>query len=319
MQTVGEWWMWLFFGVFVLVAIAVDLWVMRLQGPHKVTAREAGWWSLIWFSLAFVFSALLWVYLRHRFGLETANVKTGEFITGYLIEKSLSVDNIFVFLMIFNYFAVPVAYQKRILIIGIIGAIALRVVMILIGGLLIQKFHWILYFFGLFLVVTGGKMLLFANQEPDLEKNPVLRWIRSHCNISHEFRGERFSYVEDGRRWFTPLFVVAVMIGVTDVIFAVDSIPAIFAITEDPFIVLTANIFAILGLRALYFLVADLADRFHYLAYGLAIILIFVGGKMLLADFYKVPVHWSLMTVLGLLLGSILISWLRPPKPNTDF
>jgi tellurite resistance protein TerC len=311
-QTIGEWWMWLSFALFVVAAVVVDLVVMRAQGAHKVSVREAGLWSFIWFTLSFIFCGLLWWYLERTAGHEVATLKTSEFLTGYLIEKSLSVDNVFVFFMIFNYFAVPSEYQKRILILGVIGAIVLRAIMILLGGLLIQKFHWILYFFGAFLAITGIKMLLFADEKPDLEKNPILRWIRGHLKISHSFRGELLTYKDNGVRWYTPLFIVVIMIGVTDIIFAVDSIPAIFAITEDPFIVLTANLFAILGLRALYFLLADMADRFHYLAYGLALVLIFVGAKMLFADLYKVPVAWSLATVVLVLLASVLLSWLRP-------
>ena len=198
-----------------------------------------------------------------------ANEKAAEYLTGYLIEKSLSVDNIFVFLMLFTYFAVPPERQRKVLVLGVLGAVVLRVVMILIGAWLIARFHWILYAFGLFLLVTGIKMIVFADEKPDLERNPVLRWMRGHLAITPEFHGDRYWIEREGRRWFTPLFVVLVLIGVTDIVFAVDSIPAIFAITDDPFIVMTSNIFAVLGLRALYFVLADLAERFHLLAYGL--------------------------------------------------
>jgi tellurite resistance protein TerC len=246
MQTIGEWWMWAGFGVFVVVAVLVDLLLMRQQGPHKVSVKEASIWTLIWIALALIFAGLLWWYLKGAVGIEAANVRVSEFLTGYLIEKSLSVDNIFVFLMLFTYFAVPVEYQKRVIILGIVGAIVLRAIMILLGGLLIAKFHWILYFFGLFLLVTGVKMLWFADATPDLEKNPVLRWMRGHLAISRDFRGEQFSFMEAGKRWFTPLFVVVILVAVTDIIFAVDSIPAIYAVTDDPFVVMTANIFAFL-------------------------------------------------------------------------
>ena len=313
MHTIGEWWMWAGFGVFVILAVLVDLLMMRQQGPHKVSVKEASVWTLIWVALALVFAALLWWYLKGAAGPEVANTRVSEFLTGYLIEKSLSVDNIFVFLMLFTYFAVPVEFQKRVIILGIVGAIVLRAIMILLGGLLIAKFHWILYFFGLFLLITGVKMLWFADETPDLEKNPVLRWMRKHLAISRDFRGEQFSFTEAGKRWFTPLFVVVILVAVTDIIFAVDSIPAIYAVTEDPFIVMTANIFAILGLRALYFLLADMKERFHLLTYGLALVLVFVGTKMLLVDVIKVNSLVSLGVVLSILVTSIVISLLWPP------
>jgi len=315
MESIGSWWMWTGFGVFVVVAVAIDLLVMKNQGAHRVSVREALNWSVLWIALSLAFCGLLWWYLDANVDREMANLKATEFLTGYLIEKSLSVDNVFVFLMIFSYFAVPAEYQKRALIIGVIGAIILRAIMILIGAWLIAKFHWILYLFGLFLLVTGIKMLIFADKKPDLEKNPILKWMRGHMAITKEFHGERFTFMKDGVRWYTPLFIVLVLIAVTDVVFAVDSIPAIFAITKDPFIVMTANIFAILGLRALYFLLADMADRFHLLSYGLAFVLIFVGTKMLIADFYKVPVFWALGVVGVILTVSVILS-LATAKPG---
>ena len=308
METIGTWWMWSGFGVFVLIAIAVDLLVMEKQGAHRVTAKEAVVWSLIWFSLAFVFMVGLWWYLDGSAGRETANTVSMQFLTGYLVEKSLSVDNIFVFLMIFSYFAVPVEYQKRALIIGIVGAIVLRAVLILAGAWLLATFHWVLYVFGAFLVLTGIKMWLAAGQEPDIGKNPVLKFLRSRMNITTTFDGEKLSTMINGVKHYTPLFVVLILIGTTDVIFAVDSIPAIFAITEDPFIVLTANIFAILGLRALYFLLADLADRFHLLAYGLALVLVFIGCKMLLLDVYKINIGVALAVTAGIIATSMIAS-----------
>jgi len=318
METIGEWWMWAGFAVFVLIAVAVDLLMLRQQGPHKVSVREALGWSALWVALALVFCGVLWGYLDASAGRELANLKATEFLTGYLIEKSLSVDNIFVFLMIFTFFAVPAEQQKRVIVIGVIGAIVLRAIMILLGGLLIAKFHWILYLFGLFLVATGIKMLIFADHAPDLETNPVLRWMRGHLRMTREFDSDHFTVMRDGQRWFTPLFAVVVLVAVTDIIFAVDSIPAIYAITEDPFIVLTANIFAILGLRALYFLLADMKDRFHLLTHGLALVLLFVGGKMLLAHWIKIPALVSLGVVVAILAGSILASLLRPPPPRAS-
>ncbi|GAB2545781.1 hypothetical protein GCM10027032_35380 [Simplicispira piscis] len=316
--------MWVGFAVFVVVAIAVDLLVMEKQGSHKVTMKEAALWSVLWFSLSFVFVGLLWWYLNGSQGREVANTVSMQFITGYLVEKSLSIDNIFVFLMIFSYFAVPEQYQKRALIIGIIGAIVLRAILILAGAWLLATFHWLLYVFGAFLVITGVKMWIAAGQEPDIADNPVLKFLKKHIKISDRFDGEKLTTVVNGVKLYTPLFVVLVMLGATDVIFAVDSIPAIFAITSDPFIVLTANIFAILGLRALYFLLADMASRFHLLAYGLALVLVFIGGKMLLVDFYKIPIGVALMVTAGLIIASVVASVVSsrsghstPSRPQT--
>lgn len=320
MESIGTWWMWAAFAAFVVVAIVVDLVMLGAKGSAKVAFKEALNWSIVWVVLSFVFNGLLWWYLDGTHGREVANEKSMEFFTGYLIEKSLAVDNIFVFLMLFTFFGVPAEYQRRVLVLGIIGAIVLRAVMILIGAWLIAQFHWILYLFGLFLLVTGVKMLMMAEVESDLERNPVVRWLRRHMRITSEFHGERFIVYKDGVRWFTPLFVVMIMIGITDVIFAVDSIPAIFAITLDPFIVLTSNVFAILGLRAMYFMLADLADRFHLLKYGLAFILIFIGIKMLLLDIYKIPVGFALSVVGIVLVVSMLASLYvtRRSKPGSD-
>ena len=300
--------MWAGFAVFVVVAIAIDLLVMERQGAHKVTIKEAVHWSLLWFGLAFVFVALLWWYLDSSQGRTVANTVSMQFITGYLVEKSLSIDNIFVFLMLFSYFAVPPQYQKRALIVGIIGAIILRTLLILVGAWLLATFHWLLYVFGAFLVLTGAKMWFAAGKEPDISTNPVLGLLKKRIRITDRFDGEKLSTMVDGVKHYTPLFVVLVLIGTTDVIFAVDSIPAIFAITSDPFIVLTANIFAILGLRALYFLLADLANRFHLLAYGLALVLVFIGAKMLMIDFYKIPIGYALLVTASLIAGSIILS-----------
>ena len=235
-------------------------------------------------------------------------------MTGYLIEKSLAVDNIFVFLMIFTYFAVPSAFQKRVLMIGIVGAIVLRSVMILAGSWLLAEFHWILYVFGVFLVLTGIKMWWAAGKEPDLNNNPALKLLRKVLPVSKNFDGEKFMTVENGQRIATPLFMVICLIAITDVIFAVDSIPAIFAITSDPFIVLTSNVMAILGLRAMYFLAA-VADKFHLLSYGLAVILVFIGVKMCLIDIYKIPVSVSLAVVVGI-LGLTMFFSMKTAKPQ---
>ena len=325
MESVGTWYWYTGFAIFVVVAIAIDLLMLESKGAKKVAFKEALNWSLLWIALSFIFNALLWWYLDDKLGREIANTKAAEFFTGYLIEKSLAVDNIFVFLMLFTFFGVQPQYQRRVLILGVILAIVLRAIMILIGAWLIAKFHWILYVFGAILLITGVKMLLMAEAEPDVDKNPILRFMRRHFSITNEYHGEKFSIVRDGKRWLTPLFVIMVMIGITDVIFAVDSIPAIFAITLDPFIVLTSNVFAILGLRAMYFMLADLADRFHLLKYGLAFILVFIGIKMLLLDIYKIPIGFALSAV-GIVLvisvvGSLWVTRLgaaRPKPPGVD-
>jgi len=307
--------MWVIFTLFVVLALIVDLLVLKANGPHKVSTREALLWSLAWIGLAVVFNLGLWWYLKDT-GNPDANRIGLEFMTGYLVEKALAVDNIFVFLMIFNYFAVPAPSQQRVLIYGVLGAIVLRAIMIFIGAALIQQFHWILYFFGLFLLATGAKMLWAAGQEPDLEKNPILRWITNHLPLTRHYSGEAFVVQEDGLKKYTPLFVVMVMVAFTDVIFAVDSIPAIFAITTDPFIVLTSNVFAVLGLRALYFLLAGMAEKFHLLAYGLALVLMFIGIKMLIVDFYKIPVGISLGVVAALIASAMAFSLIIKPKEN---
>ena len=308
METIGTWWMWSAFAIFVVIAIIVDLWAMQKQGAHQVTFKEALNWSILWVSLSFVFVALLWWYLDTHQGRAVANTVAMQFMTGYLVEKSLSVDNIFVFLMIFSYFSIPAEHQKRALIIGIIGAIILRAILILMGAWLLESFHWLLYVFGAFLIVTGIKMWISADKKPDIADNPVLKFLKHHLPISKQLDGEKLTTQINGTKFYTPLFVVLVMIGVTDIIFAVDSIPAIFAITEDPFIVLTANVFAILGLRALYFLLADLANRFHLLAYGLALVLVFIGTKMLVIDFYKIPIGVALLITAGSIFASLYTS-----------
>lgn len=317
METIGSWWMWTGFAVFVVIACAVDLLVLQKKGSERVSIGQALRWSALWVALALVFNGLLWWYVDGEAGREIANAKAAEFFTGYLIEKSLAVDNIFVFLMLFTYFAVPAQLQKRVLILGVIGAIVLRAVMILIGAWLIKEFHWVLYLFGAFLLATGIKMLIFADAGSDLEKNPLLKWMRGHMNLTPDFDGEKFWVTRQGVRFYTPLFVVMILIGITDVVFAVDSIPAIFAITEDPFIVMTSNIFAILGLRAMYFLLADLKDRFHLLTYGLGFILVFVGAKMLVVDWIKIPVGISL-GVVGAILAISMVASLMTTRPAKD-
>jgi tellurite resistance protein TerC len=321
MTTTGTPLMWTLFAAFVLAALVVDFFAMEKQGAHRVSMREATVWSLVWVAVSFVFVGWMWWHLGGLEGSAVADTKALEFITGYLVEKALAVDNIFVFLMVFTYFAVPAEYQKRVLMIGILGALVLRAVMILLGAWLIAQFHWILYLFGAFLVFTGIKMWIATGQEPDLEANPALKWIRGHIKIAPGYDGEKFFTVHQGVRMATPLFVVILLIGIVDIIFAVDSIPAIFAITMGPFIVLTSNVFAILGLRAMYFLLAGMHERFHLLSYGLAIVLVFIGTKMLLLDVYKIPVSWSLAVTVAVLAVTMLLSLRIPPrgKPQSSY
>jgi tellurite resistance protein TerC len=316
METVVPVWLWFVFVAIVLAALFVDFVVLRKQGAHEVGVREALNWSVLWVALSLAFNGLLWWAVKDTTGSTAiATEKSLEFLTGYLIEKSLAVDNIFVFLMIFTYFAVPPAYQKRVLMIGIIGAIVLRTVMILIGAWLLEQFHWVLYLFGAFLVLTGVKMWWAAGKESSLDDNPALKLLRKVLPVSKQFDGEKFWTVENGKKIATPLMMVIALVALTDVIFAVDSIPAIFAITKDPFIVLTSNVFAILGLRAMFFLLQAAASRFHLLNYGLAVILVFIGTKMMLIDVFKIPVAVSLGVVLGIL--AITMIWSAKTAPNT--
>ena len=312
METIGTWWMWAGFFVTVLIMLAIDLFVVGGGKEHRVSFKEAATWSGIWVSVSLLFAGLLWWYLDGTLGRELANEKTLQYITGYLIEKSLAVDNVFVWLSLFSFFAIPLEMQKRVLILGVLGAIVMRTVMIFAGVWLINQFHWLLYVFGAFLLITGVKMWLFAEQKPDLTNNPVINWIKRHIKVTSELHGERFFVMkEEAGKWVryaTPLLLVLVLVELTDLIFAVDSIPAIFAITTDPFIVLTSNIFAILGLRAMYFLLADMADRFSLLKYGLAIVLMFIGVKMMLIDLIKVPVVLSLGVVAAIITVSIVLS-----------
>ena len=314
MDTIAPAWLWIFFVASVLVALFIDFVVLKKQGAHSVSVKEAANWSILWVMLSLAFNGLFWWAIYREHGSELATTKSMEFLTGYLIEKSLAVDNIFVFLMIFTYFAVPAEFQKRVLMIGIIGAIVLRTVMILVGAWLISQFHWVLYLFGAFLFLTGVKMWWAAGKEPDLESNPALKLLRRWIPVSKNFDGEKFFTVENGKRIATPLLLVIALVALTDVIFAVDSIPAIFAITDDPFIVLTSNIFAILGLRAMYFLLAAVAAKFHLLSYGLAVVLVFIGTKMMLIDVIKIPVAISLGVVVLILAVTMVWSLRTAPK-----
>jgi tellurite resistance protein TerC len=299
-------WLWIGFNAFVLVMLALDLGVFHRKA-HVVSFRESLAWTAVWVVLALLFNAGIW----HYSGAD----KALKFFTGYVIEKSLSVDNVFVFALLFSYFAVPPVYQHKVLFWGILGALAMRAVMIAAGAALLTKFTWVLYLFGAFLILTGVKMVLKREEELHPERNPIERWFKKLMPVTAEYRGEKFFVREAGRRHATPLFIVLLLVEVSDLVFAVDSIPAIFAVTTDPFIVYTSNVFAILGLRSLYFALAGIMDKFHYLKLGLGVVLSFVGVKMLLSHTaYKLDTLVSLGFILGILAASILASLLRPRR-----
>ena len=299
-------WLWIGFNVFVLLMLALDLGVFHRKA-HVVSFREAIAWTVAWVTLAMLFNMGVWYYAGAQ--------KALEFTTGYVIEYSLSVDNIFVFAMLFSYFAVPPVYQHRVLFWGILGALVLRALMIVAGTVLITKFAWIIYIFGAFLILTGIKMIVKREEEIHPERNPVVRWFKKLMPVTSDYRGDKFFVRENGIRMATPLFVVLLLVEISDVIFAVDSIPAIFAVTKDPFIVYTSNVFAILGLRSLYFALAGVLDKFHYLKIGLGVVLTFVGVKMLLGHTaYKIDTLVSLGVIVSVLATSIIVSLLRPNK-----
>ncbi len=314
LQTVGEPWMLGVFFIVVLIMICVDMFMLGRKGDSKVSTKEALIWSAIWITIAMLFNLWLYIYLGSKYGEEVATQKSLEFLTGYVLEKSLAVDNLFVFVMLFAYFKVPDIYQKRVLVYGIFGALILRSIMIVVGATLVSEFHWILYIFGAFLLFSGIKMFKAGEDSGDIENNFIIKFLRRNFKITDNYHGEKFFVKIDGKTWITPLFVVLIFIEFTDLIFAVDSIPAIFAVTTDPFIVYTSNIFAILGLRALYFILVDMADRFELLKYGLAIILMFIGVKLLIMEFFKIPILLSLGFVIGVLAISIIASIKKTSK-----
>ena len=304
LESVGTPVLWIGFTAFVVAILVLDLSVFH-RGAHEVRIREALIWTGVWIGMALLFNLGVYLWFGAQTGLE--------FFTGYLIEKALSVDNIFVFLLIFTYFRVPGALQHRVLFWGILAALVMRATFILLGAALLNRFHWVIYIFGAFLVFTGIKLLLQGESEVHPERNPMLRLFARLVPSVPDYRGAQFWVVEAGRRYATPLLAVLLVVETTDLVFAVDSIPAIFAVTHDPFIVYTSNICAILGLRALFFVLAGTMEKFHYLKVGLGLALAFVGAKMLLVDIYKVPIGMSLGVIATLLAGSIIASMLWPP------
>ncbi|UYA58889.1 TerC family protein [Pectobacterium colocasium] len=308
MHTIGTPWLWGSFAAIVIVMLAIDLLYQGRKGSTVMTFKQAAVWSIIWVTLSLLFNAGFWWYLDGTMGREVANAQSLAFLTGYLIEKALAVDNVFVWLMLFSYFAVPPQYQRRVLIYGVLGAIVLRTLMVFGGSWLVTQFQWLLYVFGAFLLFTGLKMALAKEDDGAIGDKPLVRWLRSRLRMTDSIENEKFFVRRNGILYATPLFMVLIMVEISDVIFAVDSIPAIFAVTTDPFIVLTSNLFAILGLRAMYFLLAGVAERFSLLKYGLAVILIFIGTKMMLIDIFHIPVAISLGVVASILIITMLIN-----------
>ncbi|ENX11255.1 hypothetical protein F895_03777 [Acinetobacter sp. CIP 64.2] len=295
METIGNLWLYVAFFAIVTIMLLVDFLGFKQKQNQDVPIRQAAYWSIAWVTVAMIFGGGLWLYLQQTVGATIANQKTMEYFAGYLLEKSLAIDNVFVWLMIFAAFAIPPAFQRKILLYGVLGAIILRTIFIFIGAWFVQEFSWVLYIFGAFLVYTGFKFLKGQDEEEtNIEDIKLLKWLRKHMRITPQLAGNKFFVRQNGMLWATPLFLVLILVEASDVIFAVDSIPAIFAVTSDPFIVLTANLMAILGLRAMFFLLAGAASKMHYLPYGLGIILLFIGAKMLLLDVFHMPIWISL-------------------------
>ena len=311
----GTIWLWIGFNLFVLLMLALDLGVFHRKS-HVISIKEATIWSVVWITLALVFNLGLYLFWDQISPTSryTNNEAALAFFTGYLIEKSLSVDNIFVFVLIFTFFAVPAAYQHRVLFWGIIGALIMRGTLIAVGATLLKEFHWIIYVFGAFLIFTGIRMALHRNEEMHPERNPLIKLIRRIMPVTDHYEGDKFFIRRAGKLIATPLFLVLLLVESTDLIFAVDSIPAIFAVTEDPFIVYTSNVFAILGLRSLYFLLAGVVDKFYYLKLGLSAVLVFVGTKMVMVDLYKIPVGVSLGVIASILAISVIASLWRAQR-----
>ncbi|HEY0458674.1 MAG TPA: TerC family protein [Pyrinomonadaceae bacterium] len=309
------WWFYGGFLIFVLFMLALDLGVFNRKA-HVVTFKEATIWSIVWVALALAFNFIFYQYASAKYGAEIGWQSALEFLTGYVLEYSLSIDNIFVFVLVFSYFGIPAKYKHRVLFYGILGALIFRAVFIVLGSALMQ-FNWIIYIFGGFLIITGIKMFFTSNEEIEPEKNFLIRIFKRLMPVTHEIDGKSFFIMKDGIRHATPLLIALLFLEATDIIFAVDSVPAIFAVTDEPLIVFTSNIFAILGLRSMYFMLAGVINKFHLLKYGLAVVLVFVGLKMVwLNPLYggHFPISWSLLIILGTILLSILASLVFPPK-----
>ena len=317
METIGTLWLYLVFFAIVAVMLVIDFVGFKHQHGQEVKVRTAAYWSIAWVSVATLFGGGLWLYLEQTAGAAIANTKVMEYFAGYLLEKSLAIDNVFVWLMIFAAFAIPPALQRKLLLYGVLGAIVLRTIFIFIGAWFVQEFSWILYLFGAFLVYTGFKFLRGQHEEDsNIEDMAILKWLRKHMRITPQLQGDKFFVRQNGLLWATPLFLVLILVEASDVIFAVDSIPAIFAVTTDPFIVLTANLMAILGLRAMFFLLSGAASKMHYLPYGLGIILVFIGFKMLMLDVFHMPIWISLSFIVIVLTVTAILSIRHSKKHN---
>ena len=307
MESIGNPGLYLAFFAMVAVMLIIDFLGFKNKEDQPVKIRSAAYWSIAWVSVSILFAGALWLYLQQTAGVALANQKTMEYFAGYLLVKSLAIDNVFVWLMIFAAFAIPPALQRKILLYGVLGAIVLRTLFIFIGAWFVQEFSWVLYIFGAFLVYTGFKFLRGHEDNPNIEDMAILQWLRKHMRITPQLDGHKFFVRQNGVLWATPLFLVLILVEGSDVIFAVDSIPAIFAVTSDPFIVLTANLMAILGLRAMFFLLAGAASKMHYLPYGLGIILLFIGFKMLMLDVFHMPI-WISLSFIVIVLA--ITAWL---------
>jgi len=317
METIGTLWLYLVFFAIVAVMLVIDFVGFKHQHGQEVKVRTAAYWSIAWVSVATLFGGGLWLYLEQTAGAAIANTKVMEYFAGYLLEKSLAIDNVFVWLMIFAAFAIPPALQRKLLLYGVLGAIVLRTIFIFIGAWFVQEFSWILYVFGAFLVYTGFKFLRGQHEEDsNIEDMAILKWLRKHMRITPQLQGDKFFVRQNGLLWATPLFLVLILVEASDVIFAVDSIPAIFAVTTDPFIVLTANLMAILGLRAMFFLLSGAASKMHYLPYGLGLILVFIGFKMLMLDVFHMPIWISLSFIVIVLTVTAILSIRHSKKHN---
>jgi len=317
METIGTLWLYLVFFAIVAVMLVIDFVGFKHQHGQEVKVRTAAYWSIAWVSVATLFGGGLWLYLEQTAGAAIANTKVMEYFAGYLLEKSLAIDNVFVWLMIFAAFAIPPALQRKLLLYGVLGAIVLRTIFIFIGAWFVQEFSWILYLFGAFLVYTGFKFLRGQHEEgSNIEDMAILKWLRKHMRITPQLQGDKFFVRQNGLLWATPLFLVLILVEASDVIFAVDSIPAIFAVTTDPFIVLTANLMAILGLRAMFFLLSGAASKMHYLPYGLGLILVFIGFKMLMLDVFHMPIWISLSFIVIVLTVTAILSIRHSKKHN---
>ena len=317
METIGTLWLYLVFFAIVAVMLVIDFVGFKHQHGQEVKVRTAAYWSIAWVSVATLFGGGLWLYLEQTAGAAIANTKVMEYFAGYLLEKSLAIDNVFVWLMIFAAFAIPPALQRKLLLYGVLGAIVLRTIFIFIGAWFVQEFSWILYLFGAFLVYTGFKFLRGQHEEDsNIEDMAILKLLRKHMRITPQLQGDKFFVRQNGLLWATPLFLVLILVEASDVIFAIDSIPAIFAVTTDPFIVLTANLMAILGLRAMFFLLSGAASKMHYLPYGLGLILVFIGFKMLMLDVFHMPIWISLSFIVIVLTVTAILSIRHSKKYN---